>query len=82
MIDRIEHVIDLITAQPGCLGAECWLTDTTDGEAVVSSARWDSDAARDAGLAAARGAGADFHFDEREARPRQRWDLTSPHDHE
>lgn len=78
MIDRVEHAVAVINAQPGCLGAECWLTDTSDGEAVVSSARWESAAARDAAFAAARDAGADFRFDEREVRPRLIWDLTTP----
>jgi hypothetical protein len=53
---------------PGCLGVDCWLGK--DG-AIVTTGKWESEQAFTAGVAAARDAGVDFTYDEREARPRE-----------
>jgi heme-degrading monooxygenase HmoA len=69
MLRRICQAAKFITAAPGCLGADCWLTE--DGAAIVTTGQWESAQAFEAGFAAARAAGIDFRYDEREARPRK-----------
>jgi hypothetical protein len=48
------------------------------GEAVISIARWESEAAQLASIATAKAAGVDFRYDEREARPREVFVLRRP----
>jgi heme-degrading monooxygenase HmoA len=67
--DRVRRAAEFIAAAPGCLGADCWLTE--DGTAVVSTGQWESEQAFVAGFAAARAAGIDFTYDDREVRPRE-----------
>ncbi|MEV6911702.1 antibiotic biosynthesis monooxygenase [Amycolatopsis sp. NPDC051071] len=54
---------------PGCLSAECWVTAA--GDAVVSIARWESEAAQAASMQALGSADVDVAYDEREVRPRE-----------
>jgi heme-degrading monooxygenase HmoA len=60
---------EVIEAVPGCLGVDCWLDK--DGTAIVTTGKWESEQAFIAGFAAAREAGVDFTYDEREVRPRE-----------
>ena len=69
MISRVRRAADVMAATPGCLAAECWVSQ--DDQAVVTTGQWDSEQARAASFAAVRAAGVDFHYDEREIRPRQ-----------
>jgi heme-degrading monooxygenase HmoA len=69
MMSRIRQAADVIEAMPGCLGVDCWLGE--DGTAIVTTGKWESEKAYKAGFAAAREAGVDFTYDEREARPRE-----------
>jgi hypothetical protein len=48
---------------------DCWLSE--DNQAVVTTGQWESEQARIAGFSAARTAGVDFNYDERESRPRE-----------
>ena len=69
MMSRVRHAAEVIEAMPGCLGVDCWLGK--DGTAIVTTGKWESEQAFRAGFAAARDAGVDFAFDEREASPRE-----------
>jgi heme-degrading monooxygenase HmoA len=69
MISRVQRAAEFIEATPGCLGVDCWLTE--DGTAIVTTGKWESEQTFAAGFAAARAAGVDFTYDEREARPRE-----------
>ena len=69
MMSRIRRAAEVIEAMPGCLGVDCWLGK--DGAAIVTTGKWESEQAYFAGFAAARDAGVDFTYDEREARPRE-----------
>lgn len=69
MLSRVRHAAEVIGAMPGCLEADCWLGK--DGTAIVTTGKWESEQAFTAGFAAARDAGVDFIYDEREARPRE-----------
>ncbi|MEV4166672.1 hypothetical protein [Nonomuraea dietziae] len=52
---------------PGCLSAECRLSD----DAVISIVQWESEEAWAASLVAVQAAEVDLAYDEREARPRE-----------
>jgi heme-degrading monooxygenase HmoA len=69
MMSRVRRAAEVIGAMPGCLGVDCWLGK--DGTAIVTTAKWESEKEYIAGFAAARDAGVDFTYDEREARPRE-----------
>jgi heme-degrading monooxygenase HmoA len=69
MISRVRQAAQFIAGTPGCLEADCWLTK--DGTAIVSTGQWESEQAYFAGFAAARAAGIDFTYDDREVRPRE-----------
>ncbi len=69
MMSRVRRAAEVIEAMPGCLGVDCWLG--TDGTAIVTTGKWESEQAFTAGFAAAREAGVDFTYDEREVRPRE-----------
>jgi heme-degrading monooxygenase HmoA len=69
MMSRVRRAAEVIEAMPGCLGVDCWLGQ--DGTAIVTTGKWESEQAYAAGFAAARDAGVDFTYDEREARPRE-----------
>jgi hypothetical protein len=60
---------------PECLSVGFWTT--IDGDAVVSTGRWESIEALTASFASARDAGVDFSYDERECRPCQVFKLRS-----
>lgn len=75
-VSRVQRAAEVMRPTRGCLAADCWVTPT--GEAVVSIAHWASEAAQASSLAAARAAGVDFDYDEREARPREIVRLLSP----
>ncbi len=75
-IARVELAAAAMRPTPGCLSAECWLD--VAGDAVISTALWESEQARRASLAAARAAGVDFAYDERESRPREIIRLVAP----
>lgn len=68
-VARVHQVADAFRRTPGCLTADCWLS--ADGDAVVSTVHWESEAARDASLATVMTAGLDIGYDERESRPRE-----------
>lgn len=76
MIARVGRAAEVMAATPGCLAAECWVSE--DGQAVVTTGRWASDQALMAGFSAVRAAGVDFGYDERESRPREVLKLVSP----
>jgi heme-degrading monooxygenase HmoA len=69
MLKRVGRAGEVIEAVPGCLGVDCWLDK--DGTAIVTTGKWESEQAFIAGFAAAREAGVDFTYDEREVRPRE-----------
>ena len=69
MISRVRRAAELMAATPGCLAAECWVSQ--DDQAVVTTGQWNSEQALAASFAAVQEAGADFDYDEREIRPRQ-----------
>lgn len=75
-VSRVQHAAEVMRATPGCLGAACWVTPA--GEAVISIAHWESEAAQASSLATAKAAGVDFDYDEREARPREILRLREP----
>ncbi len=69
MLGRVQQACGFIGASPGCLAVDCWLTE--DGTSIVSTGKWESEAALKAGFAAARAGGVDFTYDDRETRPRE-----------
>jgi hypothetical protein len=69
MISRVHRAAEVLAATPVCLAVDCWLSE--DNQAVVTTGQWESEQARMAGLSAARTAGVDFNYDEREFRPRE-----------
>jgi quinol monooxygenase YgiN len=75
MIARVHRAAEVMAAAPGCLAAECWVSE--DHQAVVTTGQWESEQALLAGFAAVRAAGVDFDYDERESRPRQVFRLLS-----
>ena len=75
MILRVRQAADVMIATPGCLAADCWVSE--DGQAVVTTGQWESEQALTAGFAAVQTAGVDFGYDERESRPRQIFKLVS-----
>ena len=75
MIARVHRAAEVLAATPGCLAVDCWLSE--DNQAVVTTGQWESEQARMAGFSAARTAGVDFDYDEREFRPHEVLILTS-----
>jgi len=75
MILRVRQAADVMMATPGCLAADCWVSE--DGQAVVTTGQWESEQALTAGFAAVQTAEVDFGYDERESRPRQVFKLVS-----
>jgi len=75
-VARVQRAAEVMRPTPGCLSAHCWVTPT--GEAVISIAEWESEAAQVSSLATAKAAGVDFDYDEREARPRELLPLREP----
>lgn len=76
MIARVRRAAEVMAAQPGCLAADCWVSE--DDQAVVTTGQWDSEEALTSAFAAVHAAGVDFDFDEREIRARQVFKLVSP----
>ncbi|HEX2313085.1 MAG TPA: antibiotic biosynthesis monooxygenase [Thermomonospora sp.] len=67
-VARVQRVAEVFRQTPGCLAADCWLTD----DAVVSTVQWDSPEAQEAALATVMTAAADdIVYDDRETRPRE-----------
>jgi quinol monooxygenase YgiN len=75
-INRTMQAVQAIRPTPGCRSADYWVT--AEGDAVVTTGRWDSAEALEASFAAAGAAGIDFAYDERECRPRQVLHLLPP----
>lgn len=75
VISRVHRAAEVMAATPGCLAAECWLSE--DHQAVVTVGQWESEQAMMAGFAAVRTTGVDFDYDERESRPREVFKLVS-----
>jgi quinol monooxygenase YgiN len=75
MISRVHRAAEVMAATPGCLGADCWVSE--DHRAVVTTGQWESEQALMTGFAAVRAAGVDFDYDERESRPREVFKLVS-----
>jgi quinol monooxygenase YgiN len=69
MLGRVQRAAEYVEATPGCLAIDCWLTE--DGMVIVVTGRWESEQALDTGFAAARAAGVDFAYDDREDHPRK-----------
>lgn len=74
-VDRTHQVRDALQASPGCLSAEIWVT--SDGDAVVTNARFETPQELDQALSAGRALGDVVEFDDRERKPRQIFTLTS-----
>jgi len=68
-IARVQRAVEIMRLTPGCLSADCWMT--VAGDAVVSTVQWESKDAQASSFAAAKAAGVDFDYDERETRPRE-----------
>jgi quinol monooxygenase YgiN len=68
-IARVQRAAEVMRLTPGCLSADCWVT--VAGDAVVSTAQWESEDALASSFATAKAAGVDFDYDERESRPRE-----------
>ncbi|MFD1931281.1 antibiotic biosynthesis monooxygenase family protein [Nonomuraea mangrovi] len=66
-VSRVHQVAEEFRRTPGCLSAECWLSE----DAVISIVRWESEEAFAASLTAVQAAGLDLAYDERESRPRE-----------
>ena len=75
-IARVQHAVEVLRSTPGCLAADCWVAVT--GDAVVSTAQFDSEGAQASSFATAKAAGVDFDYDERERRPREIFQLVVP----
>ncbi|WP_020576784.1 antibiotic biosynthesis monooxygenase [Actinopolymorpha alba] len=73
---RTQQVRSTLSAQAGCLDADVWVTP--DGDAVVTTGRFVSEAAYRAAFGAAQGLGDVVAFDDRERKPRQIVTLMSP----
>ncbi|PBC80348.1 MULTISPECIES: antibiotic biosynthesis monooxygenase [unclassified Streptomyces] len=67
--DRVHKAAEFLRPRPGCLSVECWAT--TDGEAIVTTGRFESEEALQAAFAGALESGVIVDADEREVRPRQ-----------
>ncbi|MGI8695738.1 MAG: hypothetical protein ACR2JQ_03690 [Mycobacteriales bacterium] len=67
MIRRVHAAAQVLIEVPGCPDVHCW--ETVEIGAIVASGRWESNEARQAGFAAAREAGVDFDYDDRQLRP-------------
>ncbi|NBE53200.1 antibiotic biosynthesis monooxygenase [Streptomyces boluensis] len=74
-VGRTRQVGEVLRAVPGCRSVEVWVTP--DGDAVVSTARFDAEDDLKAALGAAIDSGAPVEFDERERKPRQIFMLES-----
>jgi quinol monooxygenase YgiN len=72
-ISRVHRVAEEFRRTPGCLSADCWVSD----DAVVSIVQWESDDAFAASFAAIKAAGLDLDYDDRESRPREIRRLTA-----
>jgi len=48
MILRVRQAADVMMATPGCLAADCWVSE--DGQAVVTTGQWESEQALTAGV--------------------------------
>ncbi|MGP3976239.1 antibiotic biosynthesis monooxygenase [Streptomyces sp. 8N114] len=68
-VGRTHQVKEFLQSKAGFLSADIWAT--TDGDAVITSARFESEEALGAALAAARELGSIAGFDEREYKPRE-----------
>ena len=68
-IARVQQAGEVMRQTPGCLSVDCWVT--VAGDAVVSTGQWEAEDALAASFAAAKAAGVDFTYDERESRPRE-----------
>ncbi|GAU66966.1 hypothetical protein SSP35_04_00450 [Streptomyces sp. NBRC 110611] len=67
-ITRVHQVAEAFRRTPGCLSADCWVSD----DAVVSIVQWESAEASAASLDAVQAtAGLDLAYDARESRPRE-----------
>jgi quinol monooxygenase YgiN len=75
MISRVHQAAEVMAATPGCLAADCWVSE--DNQAVVTNGQLESEQALTAGFSAVRTAGVDFDYDERESRPREVLKLVS-----
>jgi heme-degrading monooxygenase HmoA len=74
MIRRVHAAVQALVEVPGYLDVHCW--EAVETEAIVTSGRWESKEARQAGFAAAAQAGVDFDYDDRESRPRDIFHLS------
>jgi Antibiotic biosynthesis monooxygenase len=74
MISRVRRAAEIMAATPGCLAADCWVSE--DHQAVVTTGQWECEGA-ESRVCAVRTAGVDFDYDKRESRPRQVFTLAS-----
>ncbi len=75
MIRRVHAAAQALVEVPGCLDVHCWEIVATG--AIVTTGRWESNEARQAGFAAAKEAGVDFAYDDRQSRPWEVFHLSS-----
>lgn len=68
-LGRVRRACEFVRSRPACEAAECWVA--ADGEAVVTTGRFESEAALKAAFEAARESGVITEADEREHRPRR-----------
>lgn len=69
--DCVRDAVAVVAGRgSGCFGVHCW--EIVDTGAIVTSGTWESNEARQAGFAAAKKAGVDFAYDDRQLRP---WDV-------
>ena len=73
MISRVHLAAEVMAATPGCLAADCWVSE--DHQALVTTGQWESEEALMAGFSTVRAAGVDFEYDERESRARETFKL-------
>lgn len=64
----VRAAAEVMRATPGCVSADCWI-NPADGS-VVTTGRWDSEAALQASFAAVAAAGIAFEDTSHEQRPR------------
>ncbi|MFR9774360.1 antibiotic biosynthesis monooxygenase [Nocardia sp. SC052] len=67
-VDRVHRVAAVLESTAGCLSVACWISDT--GDAVVSTALFESDEALNESFSAVLAADVDVNFDDRELKPR------------
>lgn len=74
LAQRVRRAAEVMATVPGCLDVGCWHEEATG--AIVTTGTWESKDAVRAGFAAVAAANIDFDYDDREARPREVFNLS------